>query len=92
MAAGAARSGAWARGRCFYTPCMRRRSSTPVTTWTRRFDIANLKTSAGVELSARVVAGYHFPFDATAGVARGHDGSGTVPDAWTIYLRIGHAF
>jgi hypothetical protein len=61
-------------------------------TWTRRFDITSLKASAGVELSASVLAGYHFPFDATVGVARGHDGSGTVPDAWTIYLRIGHAF
>jgi hypothetical protein len=60
--------------------------------WTRRFDMASLKASAGVELSARVVAGYHFPFDASVGVARGHDGSGTVPDAWTIYLRIGRAF
>jgi hypothetical protein len=28
----------------------------------------------------------------TAGVARGHDRSGTVPDAWTIYLRLGRAF
>jgi hypothetical protein len=60
--------------------------------WTRRFDIANMKASAGIELSARVVAGYHFPLVATAGVARGHDGSGTVPGRWTIYLRLGRAF
>jgi hypothetical protein len=61
-------------------------------TWTRRFDTANVKASAGLELSASLVAGYHFPLIATAGVARGHDGSGTVPDAWTIYLRLGRAF
>ena len=61
-------------------------------TWTRRFDMANIKTSAGVELSASLVAGYHFPLIATAGVARGHDASGIVGGAWTIYLRLGHAF
>jgi hypothetical protein len=61
-------------------------------TWTRRFDIANVKASAGVELSASLVAGYRFPFIATAGVARGHDGSGIVPDAWTIYFRFGRSF
>jgi outer membrane protein assembly factor BamA len=61
-------------------------------TWTRRFDRANVKASAGVELSASLVAGYHFPLVATAGVARGHDGSGIVPDAWTIYFRLGRAF
>lgn len=60
--------------------------------WTRRFDIADVKTSAGVELSSSLVAGYHFPFIATIGVARGHDGSATVPDAWTSYVRLGHAF
>jgi len=60
--------------------------------WTRRFDIAQVKASAGIELSARLVAGYHFPLVATAGVARGHDGSATVPDQWTIYLRLGRAF
>jgi hypothetical protein len=60
--------------------------------WTRQFDGAHIKTSAGIELSARLVAGYSFPLNVTAGVARGHDGSGTVPDAWTIYLRFGRAF
>jgi len=60
--------------------------------WTRRFDTANVKASAGIELSARLVAGYHFPLVATAGVARGHDGSATVPDQWTVYLRLGRAF
>ena len=61
-------------------------------TWTRRFDPAQIKASAGVELSGSFVVGYHFPIAATVGVAHGHDGSGTVPDAWTIYLRLGHAF
>jgi hypothetical protein len=61
-------------------------------TWTRRFDAAQIKTSAGVELSSSLVVGYQFPIAVTAGVARGHDGSGTVPDAWTLYLRLGHAF
>jgi hypothetical protein len=61
-------------------------------TWTRQFESAHVKTSVGAELSASFRAGYHFPFAATFGAARGHDGSGTVPDAWTIYLRIGHAF
>jgi outer membrane protein assembly factor BamA len=60
--------------------------------WTRQFDVANIKTSAGIELSARLVAGYYFPLIVTAGMARGHDGSGTLPDAWTIYLRLGRAF
>ena len=61
-------------------------------TWRGRFDIANVKASAGIELSASLIAGYHFPFIATAGVARGHDGSGRVPAGWTFYLRLGPAF
>jgi hypothetical protein len=61
-------------------------------TWARRFDAAQIKASVGVELSGRLVVGYHFPMTATVGAARGHDGSGTLPDAWTIYLRLGHAF
>ena len=61
-------------------------------TWTRRFDIASLKASAGLELSASVVAGYHFPLIATAGVARGHDGSGTVPRCVDDLISVGRAF
>jgi hypothetical protein len=60
--------------------------------WTRRFDAGQIKASVGVELSSRLVVGYQFPMTATVGMARGHDGSGTVPDAWTLYLRLGHAF
>ena len=60
--------------------------------WTRTFSMGDAKTSVGGELSADVVAGYSFRFTAAAGVAWGHDGSGTVPDHTTIYLRVGRAF
>jgi hypothetical protein len=60
--------------------------------WTQTFRASALKTSIGGELSADVVAGYFFPFTATAGVAWGHDGSGIVTDGATVYFRIGHAF
>jgi hypothetical protein len=61
-------------------------------TWTEHFDMADLKTSFGAELSANIVAGFYFPFTATIGVARGHDGSGTVPDRTMVYGRIGRSF
>lgn len=61
-------------------------------TWTRTFRASAVKTSYGAELSAEVVAGYFFRFTATAGIARGHDGSGTVADRTTAYFRIGKAF
>jgi hypothetical protein len=60
--------------------------------WTRTFRASAIKTSVGGELSAEVVAGYFFRFTAAAGVARGHDGSGAVPDRTTAYFRIGKAF
>jgi hypothetical protein len=60
--------------------------------WTRRFDAAAIKTAVGAELSFDLVAGYSFPFTATAGVAWGHDGSGTVRGGATSYFRIGRAF
>jgi hemolysin activation/secretion protein len=60
--------------------------------WTDQFRASALKTSIGGELSADVVAGYFLRFTATIGAARGHDGSGTVPDRSTIYARIGRAF
>lgn len=60
--------------------------------WTRTFRPSAIKLSVGGELSADIVAGYFFRFTATAGVARGHDGSGAVPDRTTAYLRIGKAF
>ena len=54
--------------------------------------MADLKTSFGAELSANIVAGFYFPFTATVGVARGRDGSGTVPDRTVVYGRIGRSF
>jgi hypothetical protein len=60
-------------------------------TWTAAFDASAIKTSYGAELSANLVAGFVFPFTATAGVARGHDGSGGL--AGTVaYFRIGRSF
>ena len=61
-------------------------------TWTTAFSAASLKTSAGAELSARIVAGYYFPFTATLGAAWGHDRSGRLSDRATVYVRIGRAF
>ena len=60
--------------------------------WTQTFRASDIKTSIGGELSTDLVAGYFFPFTATAGAAWGHDGSGAVKDGATIYFRIGHAF
>jgi hypothetical protein len=60
--------------------------------WTQTFRARDIKTSIGGELSTDLVAGYFFPFTATAGAAWGHDGSGAVKDGATFYLRIGHAF
>jgi outer membrane protein assembly factor BamA len=60
--------------------------------WTGVFRASDLKTDAGVELSADVVAGYVLPLTTAVGVAWGHDGSRTVTDGATIYLRIGRAF
>jgi Tol biopolymer transport system component len=60
--------------------------------WTRAFRADAIKTSFGAEISAKIVAGYFFPLTATLGAARGHDGSGTVADRTTIYVRIGRAY
>ena len=60
--------------------------------WTRAFRSSAIKTSLGAEVSARMVAGYFFPFTLTAGAARGRDGSGSVGDRTTIYARVGYAF
>jgi len=61
-------------------------------TWTRPFRAKAIKTSAGAELSADVVAGYVLPFTATIGAAWGHDGSGLVSNRATLYVRVGRAF
>jgi hypothetical protein len=60
--------------------------------WTQTFRRSDIKMAIGGELSTDLVAGYFFPFTATAGAAWGHDGSGAVKDGATIYFRIGHAF
>jgi hypothetical protein len=59
--------------------------------WTGRFDFRDLKTSAGAELSANVVAGYSFPFTATVGAAWGRDGR-TRDTGTMVYVRVGRAF
>ncbi len=60
--------------------------------WTNTFRARDAKVSLGAELSVNVVAGYFFPVTVTAGAARGHDGSGSVLDQTTWYLRLGRAF
>ncbi|MBZ5559578.1 MAG: BamA/TamA family outer membrane protein [Acidobacteriia bacterium] len=60
--------------------------------WTNLFRARDMKVSVGAELSVDAVAGYFFPVTLTAGVAHGHDGSGSVPDQVTWYFRLGRAF
>ena len=60
--------------------------------WTTGFHASDVKSSFGAELSVDAVEGYFLPITATVGAARGHDGSGTVPDHTTLYVRLGHAF
>ena len=60
--------------------------------WTHSFRTADVKTSAGLELSTDLVAGYVVPFTASLGIGWGHDGAGLVANGRTVYLRIGRAF
>ena len=60
--------------------------------WTSAFRSSAIKTSVGAEISTDLIAGYYFPFTATLGAARGHDGSGSLPDRTTVYFRVGRAF
>jgi hypothetical protein len=60
--------------------------------WTRRFSAGSLKTSFGGEIAARLVVGYGLNVSVAAGVARGHDGAGRVPDQTTWFARAGYAF
>ena len=60
--------------------------------WTHAFRLQDVKTSAGGELSIDFVAAYFLPFTASVGAAWGHDGSHTVSDRTTVYVRIGRAF
>jgi hypothetical protein len=61
-------------------------------TWTREFRSDAVKTSFGAEVAARIVGGYFYPFNVVAGAALGRDGSGTVGDRTTFYVRLGYAF
>ena len=60
--------------------------------WTRTFQRDAIKSSAGAEISANVVAGFYAPFTATFGAAWGHDGTASVADRATAYFRVGKAF
>ena len=60
--------------------------------WTRAFPRHAIKSSAGAEISANLVAGFFAPFTTTFGAAWGHDGSGHVADRVTAYFRVGKAF
>jgi hypothetical protein len=60
--------------------------------WTRSFDAAHLKASAGVELSADTVWGYTLPLTLTVGVGWGRDGADRFPSGTAAYLRVGRAF
>lgn len=60
--------------------------------WSRTFSRRDIKTSAGIELSADVVAGFALPLTVTLGVAGGRDGAGAIAPGTTWYLRVGRAF
>jgi outer membrane protein assembly factor BamA len=60
--------------------------------WDREFEVRDLKTSIGAELSLRAVVGYSLPLTGTVGGAWGHDGSGVVQAGMTWYARIGWSF
>jgi hypothetical protein len=59
--------------------------------WTRAFRVGDMKTSAGVELSSDLVAGYFLPLTITVGAAAGRDGAGATGGT-TVYVRVGRAF
>lgn len=60
--------------------------------WTRAFDRRAIKSSAGAQLSADVIAGFYSPLTLTLGAAWGHDDSGLVSDRVTAYFRVGKGF
>jgi len=60
--------------------------------WSDGFRAADIKTSAGLEVSADVVLGYALPLTVTVGGAYGYDGAGRAPSTSTAYVRIGRAF
>jgi len=60
--------------------------------WTRTFRLRDVKTAAGAELSADLVAAHFLPLTATIGAAWGRDGSHGVAAGATAYFRLGRAF
>jgi outer membrane protein assembly factor BamA len=60
--------------------------------WTRRFQSRAIKTSAGAQISADVVAGYFAPITFTVGAALSHDRSGLTGDRVSAYFHVGKAF
>ena len=60
--------------------------------WTRDFERRAIKSSAGAQLSADLVAGFFAPLTVSVGAAWGHDGSGLVGDHVTAYFRVGKGF
>ena len=59
--------------------------------WTRAFNAARVKTSAGGELSADIVAGYSLPFTSRP-APHGATTAQRRTDRATVYVRIGRAF
>jgi hypothetical protein len=60
--------------------------------WTRTFQSSAIKTAAGAQISADVIAGYFAPLTLTAGVAWGRDRARFNSDRVTTYFRVGRAF
>ena len=60
--------------------------------WTRSFQRRAIKSSAGAQLSADLIAGFFAPFTVSVGAAWGRDGSASVSDRVTAYFRVGKAF
>jgi hypothetical protein len=59
--------------------------------WTGRFRAADVRGSAGLELSSDLVLGHYAPLTVASGVAFRRDRSG-VDDGPAVFARIGYAF
>jgi hypothetical protein len=60
--------------------------------WDERAPAGAVKTSWGAELGGSFVAGFVLPVDLFAGIAWGHDPSGTYRDVRRTYVRLGYGF
>ena len=60
--------------------------------WTPTLQRSAIKSSAGAQISADLLAGFFAPFTLTAGAAWGHDGSGRLSDRVSAYFRVGKGF